>query len=128
MRSIAGASSTVQPSERRSLSVITPAAGADIGARRGEWPLDLSRARSTVGSAPTSCRIPTPPEFLLAEPCLSRRKPRPAREVVRGLQEGQQFATRPGTMASDAAAALLGFGSSSQPLDDDDDLSIYHTR
>ena len=24
-------------------------------------------------------------------------------------------------MASDAAAALLGFGSSSQPLDDDDD-------
>ena len=52
---------------------------------------------------------------------LSRRKRRPAREVVRGLQEGQQLATRPGTMASDAAAALLGFGSSSQPLDDDDD-------
>ena len=41
---------------------------------------------------------------------LSRRKRRPAREVVRGLQEGQQLATRPGTMASDAAAALLGFG------------------
>lgn len=36
VRSIAGASSTVQPSERRSLSVITPAAGADIGARSGD--------------------------------------------------------------------------------------------
>ena len=36
VRSIAGASSTVQPSERRSLSVITPAAGADIGARNGD--------------------------------------------------------------------------------------------
>ena len=36
VRSIAGASSTVQPSERRSLSVITPAAGADIVARSGD--------------------------------------------------------------------------------------------
>ena len=36
VRSIAGASSTVQPSERRSLGVITPAAGADIGARGGD--------------------------------------------------------------------------------------------
>jgi hypothetical protein len=29
-------------------------------------------------------------------------------------------------MASDAAAALLGFGSSSQPLDDDDDGEDTH--
>ena len=74
-------------------------------------------ARSIPRPGAPSARLPRVAEFLLdprflvvAEDLLSRRKRRPAREVVRGLQEGQQFATRPGTMASDAAAALLGFG------------------
>ena len=50
------------------------------------------------------------PRFLVAEPLSLAAQAKAAREVVRGLQEGQQLATRAGTMASDAAASLLGSG------------------
>ena len=98
----------------RSLGRDPTAAGADPA--RAALALDLSRARSTVGSAPTAAETLLDPRFLVVwrNPLAAQ-----AKSCAGGRQAAAgQRATRPGTMASDAAAALLARAQGSLPLDD----------